>query len=111
MKMKGRFHINAVIQGVPGKSLFGNFNFVRENFNFLCANYNIFKQRMVTYKKLKNVYKYYFELITSSIEYKPFLLLDINIAALIAPLTKIDLSEMPDFLKDNYKSYSSWLEI
>ena len=26
-------------------------------------------------------------------------------------LTKIDLSEMPDFLKNNYKSYSSWLEI
>ena len=26
-------------------------------------------------------------------------------------LTKIDLSEMPDFLKDNFKEYSSWLEI
>ena len=26
-------------------------------------------------------------------------------------LTKIDLSEMPDFLKNNYRSYSSWLEI
>ena len=26
-------------------------------------------------------------------------------------LTKIDLSEMPDFLKNNYRSYASWLEI